>query len=344
MSFILCGLVADMTSKLAQLRASGLACEAAGAVSDAIAVYRQICGSRHALAQDHHELARLLAAAGDPGQAAEVYRGIAGRFLGSRDACCVAGSLLAAMGARDEAIVQFARAIALDPDCEDARRQLADLGIVEAQQVDLHCMRASLSGPGAPMRALSIWQQFRFAVPLRMARSYRKRKLWSRVIDCYAPILREVPTNVSFLMQVGHAWRELGENDAALPFYRRAILFAPRAFDHYLHLGHLLSALGRDDSALYAYLTAHMLNPGFEGAARQLRDARHRLRGQVHQDMELVARVISGEAHEESGASGQRSGHRHHALVETARDAFGHAGGARLIGQFLAGAIMTQDL
>jgi tetratricopeptide (TPR) repeat protein len=61
---------------------------------------------------------------------------------------------------------------------------------------------------------------------------------------------------------LGNAFKELGQSDAALRSYGRAIELDPGNADSHYNLGSTLHALGRHDAALASYDQAILLNPG----------------------------------------------------------------------------------
>src|SRR5579863_4796050 len=83
---------------------------------------------------------------------------------------------------------------------------------------------------------------------------HEARKLYERV-------LASEPTNNHVLYLLSVLSQQLGREDAAVDFVRRAIAVAPNVADYHLHLGSLLMAAGDYGGAGEAFRRVRALQP-----------------------------------------------------------------------------------
>jgi glycosyltransferase involved in cell wall biosynthesis len=114
------------------------------------------------------------------------------------------------------------------------------------------------------------------AAMLARADALRDQRRWAEAEQAYRAYLAERPHHWQIHVQLGHAVKEQGDPEAALPHYRRAEALAPEDFDPPLQLGHALRLLGRGGEAAVAVARARLLAPQDPALRRADALLRHR--------------------------------------------------------------------
>jgi tetratricopeptide (TPR) repeat protein len=97
---------------------------------------------------------------------------------------------------------------------------------------------------------------------LAEADAARDRHDWSNAALHYLQALKQDPLRVDLLVQLGHAYKELGDFDAALDAYQQFLEKQPHDTDIHLQLGHLYNRMNDPKSAFEWYARAQALAPG----------------------------------------------------------------------------------
>jgi tetratricopeptide (TPR) repeat protein len=96
---------------------------------------------------------------------------------------------------------------------------------------------------------------------LAEADAARDRRDWANAAFYYDEALQRNPTRVDLFVQLGHAYKELGDFDAALEAYRQFLDKEPHDADIHLQLGHLHNRMNDPEAALEWYGRASALAP-----------------------------------------------------------------------------------
>lgn len=113
--------------------------------------------------------------------------------------------------------------------------------------------------------------------PLAEADIARDRHDWANAAFHYHEALQRTPTRIDLFVQLGHAYKELGDFDAALEAYRRFLDKEPHDADIHLQLGHLHNRMNDLETALEWYSRASALAPNDPEIARHVDTAGLRL-------------------------------------------------------------------
>ncbi len=107
----------------------------------------------------------------------------------------------------------------------------------------------------------------------RLGDAARDRREWPVAATHYRAHLNQPgrEQDAPIWVQLGHAEKESGRLDAALPAYRKAVALTPEIADCHLQLAHCLKLMGQASEALEAYNEALRIDP-LAGTARQDRD------------------------------------------------------------------------
>ncbi len=89
----------------------------------------------------------------------------------------------------------------------------------------------------------------------------RDRRDWANAVSYYHEALRQDPTRIDLFVQLGHAYKELGDFDGALEAYRQFLDKEPHDADIHLQLGHLHNRMNDPEAALEWYSRARALTP-----------------------------------------------------------------------------------
>ncbi|MEZ2218765.1 tetratricopeptide repeat protein [Rhizobium sp. RCC_161_2] len=106
--------------------------------------------------------------------------------------------------------------------------------------------------------------------PLAEADAARDRRDWANAAFYYDEALQRNPTRIDLFVQLGHAYKELGDFDAALEAYRRFLDKEPHDADIHLQLGHLHNKMNDPEAALEWYSRAGALAPNDPEIARHV--------------------------------------------------------------------------
>ena len=101
----------------------------------------------------------------------------------------------------------------------------------------------------------------------------RDRGAWADAAIAYERALQVDDRQAGIWVQLGHALKESGRLAEAEKSYRRSLAIDGENPDTYLQLGHVLKLQGRMTVAVDAYVTALRLDPRFEHARHELRQA-----------------------------------------------------------------------
>ena len=112
---------------------------------------------------------------------------------------------------------------------------------------------------------------------LAEADAARDRRDWANAAFYYQEALEKDPTRVDLFVQLGHAYKELGDFEAALGAYRQFLSKKPHDADIHLQLGHLHNRMDDPESALEWYGRASALAPNDPEIARHVDAAGLRL-------------------------------------------------------------------
>lgn len=97
---------------------------------------------------------------------------------------------------------------------------------------------------------------------LAEADAARDRHDWANAALHYLRALKQDPLRIDLLVQLGHAYKELGDFDAALEAYRQFLDKQPHDADIHLQLGHLHNRMNDPKTAFDWYARAQTLAPG----------------------------------------------------------------------------------
>ncbi|MBP1843469.1 tetratricopeptide (TPR) repeat protein [Rhizobium petrolearium] len=128
---------------------------------------------------------------------------------------------------------------------------------------------------------------------LAAADAARDRQDWANAALYYRQAVKHDPLRIELLVQLGHAWKELGDFDAALEAYRQFLDKQPHDADIHLQLGHLYNRMGEPETAFKWYCRAQALAPadpevGHHFAAAGLRLSRLQVERKREEALELV--------------------------------------------------------
>jgi tetratricopeptide (TPR) repeat protein len=112
---------------------------------------------------------------------------------------------------------------------------------------------------------------------LAEADAARDRRDWENAAFYYHEALQQDPTRIGLLVQLGHAYKELGDFDAALEAYGQFLDKEPHDADIHLQLGHLHNRMNDPRAALEWYNRARALAPNDPEIARHVDAASLRL-------------------------------------------------------------------
>lgn len=105
---------------------------------------------------------------------------------------------------------------------------------------------------------------------LEAADAARDRRDWANAAFYYHEALEQDPARSPLFVQLGHAYKELGDYDAALEAYRHFLDREPHDADIHLQLGHLHNRMNDPEAALEWYNRAQALAPDDAEIARHV--------------------------------------------------------------------------
>ncbi len=175
------------------------------------------------------------------------------------------GHVLKLEGRAKAAQAAYLRAFALDPEMSSPTEELAGLGWSPMQ---LTQMRGLLAKPEiAQLRSLR-----------DAADAARDRRDWPQAAKLYQEFVAADPTDFDITVQLGHAYKEMGDLDLAAQTYYRVLEANPLDDDLHLQIGHL-EKLRRDFAAAAAhYQRAAQINPANAEARRESEALHNRVR------------------------------------------------------------------
>ena len=174
------------------------------------------------------------------------------------------GHVLKLRHRKEEALAAYLCALALDPDCDAARRELVALGSREDEVVGV--AGAVRSGTMLPAQ-----RQGRTST-ITLADRARAVGQWEEAARFYRKALDRNPHRPEIWVQYGHMLKESGKLTEAEMAYRTALDYEPTAADAHLQLGHVLKILGHNEAAMGAYLRAFAVDPRLPGPLAELHE------------------------------------------------------------------------
>ncbi|HLG88517.1 MAG TPA: tetratricopeptide repeat protein [Alphaproteobacteria bacterium] len=163
---------------------------------------------------------------------------------------CNIGLAYRGLGERKEAVAQFERALALEPDYVEAHINLAavlgDCG--RSAEAEPHCRRAIALRPDA-------------AAYFALGAVLHDLGKLDEAGGSYRQALNLKPDHVGALLNLGAVLAAQGELDAAIGHYRQALVFRPDNAEAHFNLGAALHDRGDFDEALAEYRRASSLEP-----------------------------------------------------------------------------------
>ena len=173
---------------------------------------------------------------------------------------------LAGAGQLDEASAELYRALALQPNYEDARRQLgqvlAEQGNIDGAIIEFRRAIALRPTSPAPYSAMG--------VALIGASRYQE------AVKVLSDAATRFPDNYHIYQRLGTAYQYLGNYDEAVANYRKALAIRPSA-PAYSNIGATLHEAGDFAGAVAAYRQAIEIQPNSAATRRNLGDALTRL-------------------------------------------------------------------
>ena len=275
--------------------------------------------------------AQAALASGDPSEA----RRVSGLLLladpSDVEARHLSGRCYAALGDWQNAAVEFARALALQPDFY---RALLDLGVAHAL-----CGRHREAHP-LLMRAHSV-DASPAELHLALGLCGLARGTAADAVTAFRAALARRPGWADALNNLGVAYDRLGDTEQALESFRQAVAQRPQSALGWHNLADILARHGRATEALSAWRRAAELSPSDAGvqaklgsallAAGDFPGARHALEKALALDNGLVAAATNlGEALRNMDAPEAAAAQFHRALSITEDVAEAHLGLGRL--------------
>ena len=223
------------------------------------------------LARDPHDAAtwvqygHALKETGRLAQAETAYRQSLACDPGVADTHLQLGHVLKLQGRTALAQAAYLRAFALDPAMPYPLEELTALGWSPAHVSELGQLPAI---PG-----ISQLHSLRVA-----ADAARDQRDWSNAARLYGELVAADPTAHAIAVQLGHAYKEMGEIEHAAQTYYAVLEKTPADDDLHLQIGHLEKMRGDFTAAAAHYKTAASLNPANADAVREYDALSHRLR------------------------------------------------------------------
>lgn len=171
------------------------------------------------------------------------------------------GHLLKRVGKTALAGEIFTAALSMQPDHEDLRNSLGDLGY-PLPECDVRAPRATAEPVG--LQAWLLRQE------IAGAQKAAQAKRWGNAAQKYLKLTIRRPHDARLLIQYGHALKEMGDLKAAEQVYRQATDLQPLNSDAWLHLGHILKMSGDMGGAMMSYETAVRFDPNNMDARHEL--------------------------------------------------------------------------
>ncbi len=178
------------------------------------------------------------------------------------DADVDAGSALMVMGRTDQAISYFQKALQIKPDFAEAWGNLGS-ALLQKGQVDeaIQCYQKAVAiKPGSA------------DMHYNLGRALARKANWGGAIACYQAALRIQPNAAKVHNNMGVALAEVGKTDEALRQLREALRINPNYPDAHYNLGGVLAHLGQREEAAAQLAEALRLRPDYPGAEEQLRE------------------------------------------------------------------------
>jgi tetratricopeptide (TPR) repeat protein len=197
----------------------------------------------------------------------EVLDAIEGVAALSRDRFLATGTpvmVLLSLGRAEEAIEDFSRVSALDPDDLILHRELG--GAFYKAQLFLPAAEALGKAASLTPDDPAIWS--------RLGAAHLSLLRWSSAISDFEAAIRTGGENPGVLLALGYAYEKTPDSEKALELYRKAARLAPSSGGPHVRIGRVLLALGKLDEAEAALSKATDLEPTLAEA--------HRFLGEIH--------------------------------------------------------------
>lgn len=252
----------------------GLQHHGAGRLREAEALYRE------ALAEDPqnidalHFLGVITLQRGDPAQAAVLISQALSRNAANPPALNNLGLALAAQGKRREAVSAWLDALALQPDFQDAQRNL----------------KGNLSAGGGLQRDAASDAHF------NQGNAYKEEGRLEEAIASYRKAVAMAPDFPAAHVNLGSALAQQGRDGEAVACFRKALVLEPELAEAWFNLGvssYRLGDLASATPALERYLQAQPDDP----AALMILGEIHFLANRLDQGAGCVERVLAGDPH-----------------------------------------------
>lgn len=223
-----------------------------GHAADACTLYRQICASGSASAEDHYQLANILHASGDLAGALHSLEKAVARDPGHAQAWNMMGAINGMAGQHQAAANNFHKALALQPHATETRLNLAhaSLQLRQWEAAAEQCAETLRENPDSA----EAWSM--------LGRSFTERGQHTEACDAFRQALRLRPELAQAHFRLGNSLLTAGNQREAVTCMRTAIRLKPDFFRAYITLAATLMTLGEPDEAARLCEQALALEPG----------------------------------------------------------------------------------